>query len=112
MSSPAGWASCLDSFADHLAFQRQAIEDGSPELVTPFVPSAGLGPLPPALLLSIPGITHEWHGTSLGAVGDWSGDGADELVIGAQALGAVGIWGAGSNGGAYVVFSEELYPAL
>lgn len=50
MSSPAGWASCLDSFADHLAFQRQAIEDGSPELVTPFVPSAGLGPLPPALL--------------------------------------------------------------
>ena len=65
-----------------------------------------------ALLLSIPGITHEWHGTSLGAVGDWSGDGADELVIGAQAYGAVGIWGAGSNGGAYVVFSEEFYPAL
>jgi hypothetical protein len=62
-------------------------------------------------LLSIPGITHEWHGTSLGAVSDWSGDGADELVIGTQALGAVGIWGSGGNGGAYVVFSEDLYYA-
>jgi hypothetical protein len=60
-------------------------------------------------LLEIPGLPNEWHGTSLGTVSDWSGDGADDLVIGAQALGAVGLWGAGGNGGAYVVYSEDLY---
>jgi hypothetical protein len=62
-------------------------------------------------LLSIPGKLNEWHGRSLGAVADWSGDGGDDLVIGAQALGATGIWGTGGNGGAYMVYSEDLYAA-
>jgi hypothetical protein len=35
-------------------------------------------------LLEIPGLPNEWHGTSLGTVSDWSGDGADDLVIGAH----------------------------
>jgi hypothetical protein len=62
-------------------------------------------------LIEVPGNLNEWHGRSLGAVADWSGDGGDDLVIGAQALGATGIWGAGGNGGAYMVFSEDLYAA-
>jgi hypothetical protein len=68
------------------------------------------GTVEEATLLSIPGIEHEWHGTSLESVADWSGDGGDELVIGAQALGATAIWGANGNGGAYVVFSDEFVP--
>jgi hypothetical protein len=48
--STAGWASCLDSFADHLAYQRQALAEGTPEVITAFVPPATLGPLPAALL--------------------------------------------------------------
>jgi len=62
-------------------------------------------------LIEIPGLPNEWHGRSLGAVADWTGDGGDELVIGAQALGATGIWGSGGVGGAYVVNSEDLYYA-
>jgi hypothetical protein len=45
----ARWATCLDSFADHLAHQRAVLEAGTPELVAEFVPAAGLGALPPAL---------------------------------------------------------------
>ncbi len=63
-----------------------------------------------AALLSIPGTTYEYHGTSLATVGDWTGDLGDELVIGASSLGATGLWGAGGNGGAYVVFSDEFTP--
>jgi hypothetical protein len=48
--STAGWASCLDSFADHLAYQREALAAGTPELITPFVPSEELGALPIGLL--------------------------------------------------------------
>jgi hypothetical protein len=48
--SAAGWASCLDSFADHLAYQREALAAGTPELITPFVPSQDLGALPVGLL--------------------------------------------------------------
>jgi hypothetical protein len=44
------WASCLDSFADHLAYQREALAAGTPELITPFVPSGDLGALPVGLL--------------------------------------------------------------
>jgi hypothetical protein len=62
-------------------------------------------------LIEIPGLPNEWHGRSLGAVADWTGDGGDELVIGAQALGATGIWGSGGTGGAYVVWGEDLYAA-
>jgi hypothetical protein len=69
----------------------------------------GTGTIQDSTLISIPGLPNEWHGRSLGAVSDWFGDGGDELVIGAQALGAVGIWGTGGNGGAYVVSGEELY---
>ena len=46
-----GWASCLHSFADHLELQRAVLADGRPELVTAFVPSPGLGPLPADLVL-------------------------------------------------------------
>jgi hypothetical protein len=48
--STAGWASCLDSFADHLAFQRDALAAGTPELIEAFVPSSDLGALPIGLL--------------------------------------------------------------
>lgn len=48
--SAAGWASCLDSFADHLAYQHEALAAGTPELITPFVPSSDLGALPVGLL--------------------------------------------------------------
>ena len=48
--STAGWASCLDSFADHLAYQRQALAEGTPELITEFVPSGVVGPIPRALV--------------------------------------------------------------
>jgi hypothetical protein len=48
--STAGWASCLDTFADHLGHQKQALAEGTPETITAFVPPATLGPLPPALL--------------------------------------------------------------
>lgn len=46
----AGWASCLDSFAEHLEHQRDALAAGTPELITPFVPSDNLGALPVGLL--------------------------------------------------------------
>lgn len=46
----AGWASCLDSFADHLAHQRSLLAAGRPELVSAFTPYDGLGPLPLALV--------------------------------------------------------------
>lgn len=45
-----GWASCLDSFAEHLEHQRDALAAGTPELITPFVPSDNLGALPVGLL--------------------------------------------------------------
>jgi hypothetical protein len=48
--STAGWASCLDSFADHLAYQREALAAGTPELIEAFVPSSELGALPIGLL--------------------------------------------------------------
>jgi hypothetical protein len=48
--SAGGWASCLDSFADHLEFQRRALTAGTPELITAFVPSDDLGALPIGLL--------------------------------------------------------------
>ena len=48
--STAGWASCLDSFAQHLEQQRAALVEGAPEAVTPFVPPPALGPLPVTLL--------------------------------------------------------------
>jgi hypothetical protein len=48
--STAGWASCLDSFADHLTFQREALAAGTPELIEAFVPSSDLGALPIGLL--------------------------------------------------------------
>jgi hypothetical protein len=44
------WTTCLDNFADHLAYQREALPAGRPELITPFVPSGDLGPLPVGLL--------------------------------------------------------------
>ena len=47
--STAGWSACLDSFADHLAFQREALTEGAPERITEFVPAPDLGPLPLAL---------------------------------------------------------------
>lgn len=46
----AGWASCLDTFADHLAHQRALLAAGSPELLVEFVPEPGLGALPVTLL--------------------------------------------------------------
>ena len=48
--STAGWAVTLDAFADHLAQQRELLEQGAPERIEAFEPSAGLGPLPPVLL--------------------------------------------------------------
>ena len=48
--STSGWASCLDSFADHLAYQREALAAGTPELIEAFVPSDDLGALPIGLL--------------------------------------------------------------
>ena len=48
--STAGWASCLDSFADHLAYQRQALAEGAPERIEAFVPSGVVGPIPMALV--------------------------------------------------------------
>lgn len=45
-----GWNSCLDSFAEHLQHQRQALAAGLPELIEPFVPCSGLGALPIGLL--------------------------------------------------------------
>lgn len=49
--TPGGWASCLDSFADHLEHQQAVLADGRPELVTAFVPATDLGPLPADLVL-------------------------------------------------------------
>jgi hypothetical protein len=46
----AGWSTCLDSFADHLAHQRAVLEAGTPELVSEFVPAPRPGALPPALV--------------------------------------------------------------
>jgi hypothetical protein len=48
--STGGWASCLDDFADHLAYQREALAAGTPDLITPFVPSPALGALPVGML--------------------------------------------------------------
>lgn len=48
--STTGWASCLDTFADHLELQRELLAAGSPDLVVEFVPEPGLGALPVALL--------------------------------------------------------------
>jgi hypothetical protein len=48
--STAGWASCLDNFADHLEHQEQALAEGTPERIVAFVPPPTLGPLPQALL--------------------------------------------------------------
>lgn len=45
----AGWASCLDSFADHLAHQRAVLAAGTPELISAFAPHDGLGQLPLSL---------------------------------------------------------------
>jgi len=42
----AGWASCLDSFADHLAQQRAVLAAGTPERITSFEPNGELGQLP------------------------------------------------------------------
>ena len=49
MSTARSWSSCLDSFAEHLADQRQALEQGEVERISAFVPAPDLGPLPPAL---------------------------------------------------------------
>lgn len=48
--STGGWASCLDSFAEHLEFQCQALAAGTPELIEEFVPAEGLGALPVGLI--------------------------------------------------------------
>ncbi len=48
--STAGWAVTLDRFADHLAHQRQLLQEGAPEKIEAFQPDLGLGPLPPMLL--------------------------------------------------------------
>ncbi len=48
--STAGWAGTLDRFADHLAHQRDLLEQGAPEEIEAFQPDPGLGPLPPVLL--------------------------------------------------------------
>ena len=48
--STAAWASCLDSFAEHLQLQRDALAVGTPELITAFVPSGELGAMPVGLL--------------------------------------------------------------
>lgn len=45
----AGWAACLDSFADHLEHQRAVLAAGTPERITAFQPQDGLGPLPLSL---------------------------------------------------------------
>lgn len=48
--STAGWAVTLDRFADHLAHQRQLLQEGAPERIEAFQPAADLGSLPPMLL--------------------------------------------------------------
>jgi hypothetical protein len=48
--STSGWASCLDSFAEHLEHQQAALAAGTPELITAFEPSDDLGALPIGLL--------------------------------------------------------------
>lgn len=47
--STAAWTSCLDTFAEHLQLQRDALAAGTPELITAFVPYAELDALPVAL---------------------------------------------------------------
>lgn len=42
----AGWATCLDSFSDHLEHQRAVLAAGTPERITAFEPLEGLGKLP------------------------------------------------------------------
>ena len=43
------WAACLDALEAHLQDQHAALDQGRPELIAPFVPSDGLGPLPTGL---------------------------------------------------------------
>lgn len=46
------WLLCLDRLAEHLARQREALAQGTPQALDPleaFAPEPGLGPLPPSL---------------------------------------------------------------
>ena len=44
--STTGWEQALERLAQHLAEQRRAVESGDLRALDPFVPEAGLGPLP------------------------------------------------------------------
>jgi hypothetical protein len=47
--SAGRWSAALDQFAACLADQERQLAERHPELVVPFAPPAGLGPLPPEL---------------------------------------------------------------